>query len=422
MFFVSIQAMIKEKTIEIMSPAGSFETLVAAIQGGADSVYFGVGKLNMRARGAVNFKISDLSKVVKICHKNKVKAYLALNTLVYDEDVKEIKKICVQAKKAGVDAVIASDLAAITYARVAGLEVHISTQANVSNFEAVKFFSKYAEVVVLARELTLEQIKKIISRCRKEKILGPSKKPIRFELFVHGALCVAIAGKCQMSLALYNHSANRGDCFQVCRRKYKVMDLDTNDELVVDNQYIMSPSDLSTISFLDKIIESGVSVLKIEGRGRSADYVYTTTKIYKEAGKSVLQKEFDQKKVGEWIERLKTVFNRGFWQGGYYLGKKLGEWSGAYGSQATQEKEFVGTVNHYFPKAKVGEFFLNSGGLKEGDEIIITGSKTGIIQTVVESLFVKDHPAKKAQKGDVVTIKLATKIRKSDKLFVVRKK
>ena len=273
-FFVSIQTMKKTKQkIEIMAPAGSFETLTAAIQAGADSVYFGIGKLNMRARAAANFQLSDLSKVVQVCHQNKVKAYLALNTLMYDEDLREVKKICVRAKRMDVDAIIAGDMAVIAYANSIGLKVHISTQANASNFEAVKFFAHYAEVIVLARELTLNQIKKIVTQGRKEKIVGPNKKPIVFELFVHGALCVGIAGKCQMSLALYNHSANRGDCFQVCRRKYKVTDADTGAELVLDNEYIMSPKDLSTITVLDQIIKSGVLIFKIEGRGRSADYV-----------------------------------------------------------------------------------------------------------------------------------------------------
>lgn len=413
---------IKQNTTEIMSPAGSFETLVAAIQGGADSVYFGIGKLNMRARAAANFQVGDLNKIVKNCHKNKVKAYLALNTLVYDEDLKEVQKICVRAKKAGVDAVIASDVAAIVYAHSIGLNVHISTQANVSNFEAVKFFSKYAEVVVLARELTLEQIKKIVSRCRKEKVVGPSKKPIRFELFVHGAMCVAIAGKCQMSLALYNHSANRGDCFQVCRRKYRVIDEDTGSELTVDNEYVMSPKDMSTITVLDQIIKSGVSVLKIEGRGRSADYVYTVTKVYKEAVEDIAYKKVDKKKIEEWQKQLKTVFNRGLWEGGYYLGNKLGEWSGAYGSQASEEKEFVGTANHYFPKAKVGEFYLSSGGIKVGDEVIVTGSKTGVVRTVIQSIFVDGAVRKSAKKGETVTVVITEKIRKSDKLFLIKKR
>lgn len=414
--------MIKKNTIEIMSPAGSFETLTAAIQGGADSVYFGIGKLNMRARAAANFQVGDLNKIVKTCHKNKVKTYLALNTLVYDEDLKEIQRICARAKKAGVDAVIASDVAAIICARKAGLNVHISTQANVSNFEAVKFFSKYAEVVVLARELTLEQIKKIISRCRKEKIVGPGNKPIRFELFVHGAMCVAIAGKCQMSLALYNHSANRGDCFQVCRRKYRVTDEDTGSELVVDNEYIMSPKDMSTITVLDQIIKSGVSVLKIEGRGRSADYVYTVTKVYKEAAQNIIDKKIDKKKVCEWQKQLKTVFNRGLWEGGYYLGNKLGEWSEAYGSQASEEKEFVGAANHYFPKAGVGEFYLSSGGIKVGDEAMITGPATGCVRARIESIFVDDRPQKQAKKGSTATIVVPTRIRKNDKLFIIKKR
>ncbi len=411
-----------EQTIEIMAPAGSFETLVTAIQAGADSVYFGIGKLNMRARAAANFQLSDLSKVIKICHKNNVKAYLALNILMYDEDLKEIKKICVRAKKLGIDAVIVSDLAIIVFAHSIGLKVHISTQANVSNFEAVKFFAKYAEVIVLARELTLEQIKKIIVRSKKEKILGPNKKPIRFELFVHGALCVGIAGKCQMSLALYNHSANRGDCFQVCRRKYKVIDADTGAELVVDNEYIMSPKDLSTITVLDQIIKSGVAVLKIEGRGRSADYVHTVVKVYKEALNSILGDDYKKDKILKWSELLKTVFNRGLWEGGYYLGNKLGEWSGSYGSQATQEKEFVGTANHYFPKIKVAEFYLNSGELKLNDDIMITGPVTGFVQAKVLSLFVNGKPQKMAKKGDIITIGLETKIRKSDKLSIIKKR
>ncbi len=411
-----------EQKIEIMAPAGSFETLTAAIQAGANSVYFGIGKLNMRARAAANFQLSDLAKIIKICHQNKVKAYLALNTLMYDADLVEVKKICVRVKKLGIDAVIASDMAVIVYAHSIGLKVHISTQANVSNFEAVKFFARYAEVIVLARELTLEQIKKIINKSRKEKIVGPNKKPIGFELFVHGALCVGIAGKCQMSLALYNHSANRGDCFQVCRRKYKVTDVETGAELVVDNEYIMSPKDLSTITVLDQIIKSGVSVLKIEGRGRSADYVFTVTKAYKEAVASVLGGSYDKEKISQWNEQLKTVFNRGLWEGGYYLGNKLGEWGGAYGSQATEEKEFVGTANHYFPKIKVGEFFINSGGLKLNDDIIITGPTTGLMRTQVKSLFIDGKPQKTAKKGDVVTISLEDPVKKSDKLFVVKKR
>ncbi len=411
-----------EQKIEIMSPAGSFETLTAAIQAGADSIYFGIGKLNMRARAAANFQLADLAKIVKICHQSKVKAYLALNTLMYDEDLKEAKKICLRAKKVGIDAMIVSDVAVIVYAHSIGLKIHISTQANVSNFEAVKFFARYAEVIVLARELTLEQIRKIVNQSRKEKILGPGKKPICFELFVHGALCVAIAGKCQMSLALYNHSANRGDCFQVCRRKYKVTDADTGAELVVDNEYVMSPKDLSTITVLDQIIKSGVSVLKIEGRGRSADYVHTVTKAYKEAAESVLNGSYNKEKIKHWQDQLKTVFNRGLWEGGYYVGNKLGEWGGAYGSQATVEKEFVGVANHYFPKAKVAEFFLNSGGLKLNDDIIITGPTTGLVQTKVESLFVDGKSQKVVKKGDIVTIGIETRIRKSDKLFVIKQR
>lgn len=405
-----------------MAPAGSFETLATAIKAGADSVYFGVGKLNMRARAAANFGLADLPKIINLCHKNNVKAYLALNTLMYDEDLKDVKKICTRAKKLGVDAVIASDMAAIIYAHSVGLKVHISTQANVSNFEAVKFFAKYAEVIVLARELTLEQIKKIVTRSKKEKILGAGKKPIRFELFVHGAMCVGIAGKCQMSLALYNHSANRGDCFQVCRRQYKVTDMETGAELVVDNKYIMSPKDLSTITVLDQIIKAGISVLKIEGRGRSADYVSVVVKTYKEAAESILQNDYTKDKILKWNEQLKTVFNRGLWEGGYYLGNKLGEWGGAYGSQATEEKEFIGMANHYFPKAKVGEFYLNSGSLKVGDDVIITGPVTGLLRVTVKSMFINGLPKDKAKKGDTITILLPDKVKKADKLFIVKKR
>lgn len=411
-----------KQTIEIMAPAGSFETLATAIKAGADSVYFGVGKLNMRARAAANFGLADLPKIINLCHKNNVKAYLALNTLMYDEDLKDVKKICTRAKKLGVDAVIASDMAAIIYAHSVGLKVHISTQANVSNFEAVKFFAKYAEVIVLARELTLEQIKKIVTRSKKEKILGAGKKPIRFELFVHGAMCVGIAGKCQMSLALYNHSANRGDCFQVCRRQYKVTDMETGAELVVDNKYIMSPKDLSTITVLDQIIKAGISVLKIEGRGRSADYVSVVVKTYKEAAESILQNDYTKDKILKWNEQLKTVFNRGLWEGGYYLGNKLGEWGGAYGSQATEEKEFIGMANHYFPKAKVGEFYLNSGSLKVGDDVIITGPVTGLLRVTVKSMFINGLPKDKAKKGDTITILLPDKVKKADKLFIVKKR
>lgn len=404
--------------IEIMSPVGSYEALMAAIKAGAGSVYFGVEQLNMRAR-TVNFKLKDLKKIADICRKHKIKSYLTLNTIVYDNDLTLMKKICNSAKKSKITAVIASDIAAIKYANKIGLEVHLSTQTNVTNIEAVKFYSKYADVIVLARELTLEQIKKISSEIKKQKIKGPSGELIKIELFIHGALCVSVSGKCYMSLAQYNQSANRGMCLQACRRSYRVIDEETGDELKVDNKYIMSPKDLCTIGVLDKIIRAGVSVLKIEGRGRSADYVYTVTKVYKEAVESIKNKTYSKTKITAWTKELETVFNRGFWHGGYYLGKKLGEWSGAYGSKAAKEKIYVGYAENYFNKSKVAQFVLESGKIKVGDEILITGSTTGVVKTIVKSLFVDEKPAKSAKKGDDVTIQINEKVRKNDKLFLI---
>ncbi|MBS3115009.1 U32 family peptidase, partial [Candidatus Woesearchaeota archaeon] len=320
--------------IELMSPVGSYESLAAAIQAKADSIYFGVGELNMRSRAAYNFTVKDLKKIADICKKNNIKSYLTLNVVVYDNEFKAIKKLCDAAKKAKISAVIASDLAVIQYANKIKLPVHISTQANVSNIEAVRFYSRYADVIVLARELTLEQIRNIAKEIKKQNMRGPNKQLVKIELFIHGAMCVSISGKCQMSLALYNEPANRGKCLQACRRAYRVIDEETGDELVIDNKYVMSPKDLCTIGFIDKLIEAGVSVFKIEGRGRSPEYVYTVTKVYKEAVESYFNGSYTKTKIKHWTSELEKVFNRGFWQGGYYLGKKLGEWSGTYGSKA----------------------------------------------------------------------------------------
>ncbi len=408
-----------QKPFEVMSPAGSWETLNAAIKGGADSVYFGIEQLNMRARAANNFKISELGEIVRHCSDHNVKTYLTLNTILYDHDIPLMKKICDEAKKAGVTAAITCDLAGIMYAHSIGLEVHISTQQNISNIEQVKFFAQYADVVVLARELTLKQIQYICDEIKKQDIRGPKGNLVEVEIFVHGALCVAISGKCHMSLATQNASANRGACIQNCRRAYRVIDEETGDELVLENKYVMSPKDLCTVGFLDQLLKAGVRVLKIEGRGKSADYVYTVTKVYKEAGEAVLNGTFTKEKVDEWMTLLGTVHNRGFWEGGYYLGKKLGEWSGNYGSQATKEKICIGVGQGYFEKTKIGEFRMDSGELKRGDEIWITGKTTGIIQTTVKDLYVDGVPAEKAMKGDIITMPIDEKIRKSDKLFLV---
>ena len=407
--------------IEIMSPAGSQECLSAAIKAGANSVYFGVDQLNMRSKAAKNFKLRDLKNIVKLCAKNNVKTYLTLNTILYDNDQETMKKICNEAKKAKITAIIASDVSAIKYAQSIGQTVHISTQTNVSNLEAVKFYSKYADVIVLARELTLNQIKNIITQIKKQNITGPSGKLIRIEVFAHGALCVSISGKCYMSLGVYNSSANRGKCLQNCRRKYRVIDDETGQELVLDNKYIMSPKDLCTIKFLDKILNAGVQVLKIEGRGRSPEYVYTVTKIYREAADAYLKKRFTKEKTKKWTKELEKVFNRGFWHGGYYLGKKLGEWSGKYGSQATTKKQYLGLTTNYFVKTKIGEFILQNDKLEIGDEILIIGPTTGVIQTKVTTIYKDEKPIKIAKKSDNITIPIPEKIRKRDKLYLVIK-
>ncbi len=408
------------KQAEIMSPAGSFASLNSAINAGANSVYFGIEQLNMRARAANNFVISDLPKIVALCTEHGIKTYLTVNTILYDHDLSLMKKICDGAKEAGVTAVIASDIAALQYAHSIGLEVHISTQQNVSNIEAVRFFSQFADVVVLARELTISQIKHIHQEIQKDQIRGPKGELIEIELFAHGALCVAISGKCYMSLATENASANRGACLQNCRHAYKVIDEETGHELVVDNKYIMSPKDLCTIGFIDKILDAGVSVLKLEGRGRSPDYVHTVTKCYKEAVESVLNNTYTPEKIGEWIKELETVYNRGFWHGGYYLGKEMGEWSGQYGSKATKENEYIGHATNFFRKNNIGEFILESGSIAIGDDLLVTGDTTGVLKITIDSLFVDGKESTTAKKGDLITVPVSSRIRLNDKLYVVR--
>ena len=404
--------------IDVMAPAGSFTALHTAIKAGANSVYFGIEQLNMRARAANNFKTSDLPEIVAICKENNVKTYLTVNTILYDHDLAMMKKICDAAKANNITAVIACDIAALQYAHSIGLEVHISTQQNVSNIEAVRFFANFADVVVLARELTLNQIKKIIQEIKEFNITGPKGELVKVELFVHGALCVAISGKCYMSLATQNASANRGACTQNCRRSYRVIDEENGEELVIDNKYIMSPKDLCTIGFLDKIIGAGVSVLKLEGRGRSADYVHTVTKCYREAADAVENNTYTAEKIEKWIKELETVYNRGFWHGGYYLGKELGEWSGQYGSQATKQNEQVGRVTNYFRKNNVAEFIIDSGEIKIGDDLFVAGDNTGLIKFKLENFYLNDQPGAVAKKGDVITIPVSERVRISDKLFL----
>ncbi|MBU0907663.1 MAG: U32 family peptidase [Nanoarchaeota archaeon] len=407
--------------VEIMSPAGNWPSLAVALQAGADSVYFGVAQLNMRARGAHNFTLEDLPKIVETCKKNKVKTYLTVNSILYNEDLELMKKIVSSAKKAGINAIIACDIAAIQYANEIDQEVHTSTQLNVSNIEAVKFFAKFTDVIVLARELTLEQITEICNEIKKQKITGPKGELIKIEIFCHGALCVSISGKCYMSLAKYNCSANRGDCFQPCRRAYRVIDEETGEELKIDNKFVMSPADLCTLGFLDKIIASGVSVLKIEGRARPPEYVHTVTKVYKEAAEAVAKGQFTKKKADIWVKELEKVYNRGFWHGGYYLGKKLGEWAGVRGSKATEIKTLLGKVAHYFDKKQIAHLHIQGYSIKKGDELLITGPTTGVVKTKVKELYKDGKPTKEPAKGADITIPLDKKVRENDMVFLIEK-
>lgn len=412
-FIINFAFMVK---VELLSPVGSFESLVAAIQGGADAVYFGIGKLNMRSRSSVNFSVDDLAEITKVCRENHVKAYLTLNTVVYDEEVETLDEVIEAAKINGVNAVIASDIFVIEKIRLAGLSVHISTQCNITNIGAVKFYSRYADVMVLARELKLEQVKEINYLIEQENITGPSGNKVRVEVFAHGALCMAVSGKCYLSLDNYNYSANRGACLQLCRRGYTVKDNETDLELVIENEYIMSPKDLCTIGFLNKIMDAGVKVLKIEGRGRSADYVKTVTACYREAIDSYYNGNYSEEKVEQWVEKLSRVFNRGFWDG-YYLGRKMGEWNLKYGSVATKEKEYIGKVLNYFSRIKVVEIKVESGELNLGDEILIMGPTTGVYESTTSEIRVDLTATHKAVKGEVCSIPVSSEIRRGDKLY-----
>jgi len=404
--------------IEIMAPAGSWESLSAAIKAGADSIYFGIEKLNMRSKSSSNFTTDDLRTIVNICRENNVKSYLTVNTILYDNDLTLMREIIDVAKESDVSAIIAADVAALMYANSIGIEVHLSTQLNISNVEALKFYAQFADVVVLARELNMNQVAEIYRSIEKEKIYGAKGKPVRIEMFCHGALCMAVSGKCYLSLHEKNLSANRGACNQICRREYIVKDKDSEIELEIDNDYIMSPKDLKTIGFMDEMLNAGVRVFKIEGRARGAEYVKAVVSCYREAIESCLSGTFSDVKVDEWNIRLSKVFNRGFWNG-YYLGQRLGEWSNTYGSAATHKKMYVGKVTNYFNKLGVAEFLLEAQSLSVGDEILITGDTTGAYEDTVKEIRVQLKPVEKVEKGNYFSMKTSELIRRNDKLFKI---
>jgi putative protease len=410
--------MSKPDDIEIMAPVGSYAALQAAFQAEADSVYFGIEKLNMRSRSSKNFTIDDLTEIATLAQEQGVKSYLTLNTVIYDEDIDLMQNIVDAAKQAGITAIIASDLAVMQYAREKNVEIHMSTQANISNIEAVKFYSQFADVIVLARELNLDQIDNITTKIEEKGICGPAGDLIKIEIFAHGALCMAISGKCYLSLHQYNFSANRGACLQACRRSYIVTDKENGKQLEIDNENIMSPKDLWTIHFLNKILDAGVSVLKLEGRARSPEYVKTVTECYKEAVNAYFEGNYTEAKIKNWQKRLKTVFNRGFWDG-YYLGQKLGEWTHKYGSQATQKKVYIGPVTNYYDRIEVGEFFSEAGSLQKGDELLIIGPTTGVIELQLDEVRVDDEEVETVPQGVAFSIPVDEKLRRSDKLYKV---
>lgn len=401
---------------EIMAPVGSRESLAAAIQAGADSIYFGIEKLNMRAHSASTFTIDDLREIAATCNEHGIKTYLTVNTIIYNEDIPLMHEIVDAAKEAGISAVIASDVAVMTYCNKVGQEVHLSTQLNISNVEALKFYAQFADVVVLARELNMSQVAEVHRLAEEQNICGPSGQPVRIEMFCHGALCMAISGKCYLSLDNANRSANRGECIQLCRRSYTVTDNETGTQLEIDNKYVMSPKDLKTVRFIDKMMKSGVRVFKIEGRARGPEYVYTVVKCYKEAIQSVIDGTFTEEKKDQWDERLATVFNRGFWDG-YYLGQKLGEWNKNYGSCATEKKVYVGKGVKYFSKLGVAEFAIEAADFKKGDKLLITGPTTGVIYMNADEIRYDLEPVEKARKGQRVSMPVPAKVRPSDKLF-----
>ena len=408
--------MTRTGSIELMAPAGNFESLQAALDHGADSVYFGVEQLNMRARASINFTLDDLPEIAKRCADKGVRSYLTLNTIIYDHDLSIIKTLLDAAKKAQITAVIAMDQAVIAYARQINMEIHISTQINITNIETVKFYAMFADTMVLSRELSLRQVKKIVEQIEKEQVKGPAGRLVEIEIFGHGALCMAVSGKCYLSLHSSNSSANRGACKQNCRKKYTVIDQETGFEIELDNEYMMSPKDLCTLDFLDQVADAGIKVLKIEGRGRAPEYVAKVINIYREAIDAIDQGTFSQDKVGVWMQELSKVYNRGFWSG-YYLGQKLGEWSDQSGSSATQKKLYVGKGVHFFPKTNIAEFKIDAFDLKVGDQLLVTGPTTGVKEFELTSMMVNDQPLENAKKGDSITMAVDFRVRPSDKLY-----
>ena len=409
---------ITAQDIEIMSPVGSYEMLAAAIQGGADSVYFGIADLNMRSKSSKNFTIEDLKKIVEIAQSHNVKTYITLNIVIYDQELDTMREIVDAAKKYGVSAIIASDVAVIQYAYSQGVEVHISTQSNVTNIEAVKFYSHFADVMVTARELNLTQVKEIVDTIEKEDIRGPKGNLVEIEIFAHGALCMAVSGKCYMSLDQLNSSANRGACLQPCRRKYELKDKESDIKFEIDQEYIMSPEDLKTVDFIDKMLYAGVRVLKVEGRGRNPEYVKIVTQVYREAVNAYFAGEFTKENIERWNKRLASVYNRGFWDG-YYLGRKMGEWTEIYGSQATQKKVYVGKVTNYFSKLGVAEIKLEAHEMKVGDRFYIQGETTGVYEGQMDEMRLDLEPVKMVKKGDLFSIKTNEIVRRNDKLYKI---
>ncbi|TRZ43194.1 peptidase U32 family protein [Robertkochia solimangrovi] len=404
--------------IELMAPAGNFESLQAALDNGADSVYFGVEQLNMRARATINFTLDDLPEIARRCKEKNVRTYLTLNTIIYDHDLSLIKTLLDKAKEAELTAVIAMDQAVIAYARQIGMEIHISTQINITNIETVKFYAMFADTMVLSRELSLRQVKQICDQIVKDDVRGPSGNLVEIEIFGHGALCMAVSGKCYLSLHSHNSSANRGACKQNCRKKYTVIDQESGFEIELDNEYMMSPKDLCTLDILDQVIDAGTKVLKIEGRGRAPEYVAKVIRTYREAIDAYADGTYDEEKVATWMEELKKVYNRGFWNG-YYLGQKLGEWSDGPGSQATQKKVYVGKGMHYFPKSSIAEFKIEAYDIKIGDKLLITGPTTGVQEFELTEMMVNDEKLDQASKGDSCTIKTDFRVRLSDKLYKI---
>lgn len=405
--------------MEIMSPVGSYESLMAAIQGGADSVYFGVGKLNMRSRSANNFGLDDLVKIAAIAREHGLRTYLTVNTVIYNHELEEMRQIVRTAKEAGISAIIASDMAVISYANSIGMEIHISTQCSISNTEAVRYYAQFADVMVTARELPLSQVAEITQYIKDNDIRGPKGELVQIELFGHGALCMSVSGKCYLSLDNYNYSANRGACLQLCRRQYLVKDVESDTELIVDGQYIMSPKDLKTIDFLDKVVKAGVKVLKIEGRGRSADYVKVVTRCYKEAVQAIEDGTYSKEKIADWDQRLATVFNRGFWDG-YYLGRKMGEWTDRYGSQATETKVYIGKVANYFNRISVAEVRLETANtIAVGDRYMVLGQTTGVYDDTLREIRLNKGPVPQAKQGDAFSFETKVPLHRGDKVYKI---